>query len=107
MRKYRTLDNIEEDYFRKHPREVNVYLAEIFDEYAKDGDSAALLASLRIIAKVKGISVLAEQTGMTRQGLQKALSTNGNPRLDNINSIMHALGYRLMPKKLQSPLTNH
>ena len=107
MRKYRTLDNIEEDYFRKHPREVNVYLAEIFDEYAKDGDSAALLASLRIIAKVKGISVLAEQTGMTRQGLQKALSTNGNPRLDNINSIMHALGYRLMPKKLPLPVTNH
>ena len=107
MRKYRTLDNIEEDYFRKHPREVHAYLAEIFDEYAKDGDSAALLASLRIIAKVKGISVLAEQTGMTRQGLQKALSTNGNPRLDNINSIMHALGYRLMPKKLQSPVTNH
>jgi probable addiction module antidote protein len=107
MRKYRTLDNIEEDYFRKHPREVDAYLAEIFDEYAKDGDSAALLASLRIIAKVKGISALAEQTGMTRQGLQKALSSKGNPRLDNINSIMHALGYRLIPKKHQSVATNH
>jgi len=101
--KYRTLDEIEENYFRKHPREVGVYLTEIFDEYSRDGDSAALLASLRVIAKVKGISVLAEQTGMTRQGLQKALSSNGNPRLDNINSIMHALGYRLIPKKLRHP----
>ena len=100
MRKYRTLDNIEEDYFRKHPREVYTYLAEIFDEYARDGDSPALLSSLRVIAKVKGISALADQTGMTRQGLQKALSGKGNPRLDNINSIMHALGYRLMPKRL-------
>ena len=107
MRKYRTLDDLEEDYFRKHPREVDAYLAEIFDEYAKDGDSAALLASLRIIAKVKGISALADQTGMTRQGLQKALSSKGNPRLDNINSIMHALGYRLMPKKYPSVATNH
>lgn len=107
MRKFRTLDNIEEDYFRKHPREMAAYLTEIFDEYARDGDSAALLASLRVIAKVKGISALAEETGLTRQGLQKALSSKGNPRLDNINSIMHALGYRLMPKKLHSPITNH
>lgn len=101
MREYRTLDSIEEDYFRKHAREVDAYLAEIFDEYAQDGDSTALLASLRVIAKIKGISALAEQTGMTRQGLQKALSTKGNPRLDNINSIMHALGYRLMPERMK------
>ena len=91
MRKYRTLDNIEEEYFRKHPREVDTYLTEIFDEYSRDGDSAALLASLRVIAKLKGITTLAGQTGMTRQGLQKALSSKGNPRLDNINSIMHAM----------------
>ena len=32
MSKYRTLDNIEEDYFRKHPREIGTYLNEIFDE---------------------------------------------------------------------------
>ena len=106
MRKHRTLDNIEEDYFRKHPREIGAYLNEIFDDYARDGDSAVLLASLRIIAKVKGISALAEKTGMTRQGLQKALSSKGNPRLDNINSIMHAMGYSLMPKKLRPSLTN-
>ena len=107
MSKHRTLDNIEEDYFRKNPREISAYLNEIFDEYARDGDSAALLASLRIIAKVKGISALAEKTGMTRQGIQKALSSKGNPRLDNINSIMHALGYSLIPKKLRSPIANN
>ncbi|NNE39163.1 MAG: putative addiction module antidote protein, partial [Gammaproteobacteria bacterium] len=78
---------------------IETYLTEIFNEYAIDADSSALLASLRIIAKVKGISQLAEQTDMSRQGLQKALSNKGNPRLDTINSIMHALGYRLMPDK--------
>lgn len=106
MRKLRTLDNIEEEYLRNHPREIGTYLTEIFDEYAHDGNSSALLASIRIIAKVKGITALAEQTGMSRQGLQKALSSKGNPRLDNINSIMHALGYRLIPKKLPSHNTN-
>ena len=106
MRKYRTLDNVEADYFRNHPREIDAYLVDIFEDYAEDGDSAALLASLRIIAKVKGISALAEKTGMTRQGLQKALSSKGNPRMDNINSIMHALGYRLIPKKFESSVSN-
>ena len=100
MAKYRTLDHIEENYFRDHPEELDSYLVEIFDEYGKDGNSAALLASLRVIAKVKGISAIARETGMTRQGLQKALSSKGNPRLDNVNSIMHALGYRLMPEKV-------
>jgi HTH-type transcriptional regulator / antitoxin HigA len=52
---------------------------------------------LRVVARVRGISEIAEQIGMTRRGLQKALSSNGNPRLENVNSIMKALGYFLTP----------
>lgn len=93
---------MEEDYFRNHPDEILAYMDEIFDEYAQDGNSAALLASLRVIAKVKGISNLAESAGMTRQGVQHALSNKGNPRFDNVNAIMVALGYRLSPKPIES-----
>jgi len=100
-RTYRTLDDIESDYFHKNPDEIDAYIDEIFDEYAQTSDTAALLASLRIIAKVKGISDIASQIGITRQGLQKALSSKGNPRLENINAIMQAIGYKLMPQKLQ------
>lgn len=99
MPPYRTLDNLEEDYFRRHPEEIEPYLHEIFEAFAEDGDSSALLASLRTIARVKGISTLADEVGMSRQGLQKALSAKGNPRLDNINLIMQALGYYLTPQK--------
>ena len=56
---------------------------------------------VRIVARVKGISAIADEVGITRRGLQKALSAKGNPRLDNINSIMRAMGYRLMPQKLE------
>ncbi|WP_310428791.1 hypothetical protein [Chamaesiphon sp. VAR_48_metabat_135_sub] len=42
----------------------------------------------------------ADQVGMTRQGLQKALSDEGNPRFGNITSIVQAMGYRLVPQKL-------
>ncbi len=101
MTKYRTLDQLEETYFRDHREEVDAYLNEIFEEFAKDGQSGSLLASLRTIARVKGISAIAEETGITRQGLQKALSPKGNPRLDSVNAIMQALGYRLAPQKLE------
>ncbi len=103
MSNYRTLEEVSVEYFTQHPDEIEAFLNEIFAEYAQDGDSAALLSALRIIARVKGISNLAEKVGMTRQGLQKALSANGNPRLDNVNAIMRAMGYQLLPHRLEIP----
>ncbi len=101
MTDYRTLDQISIEYFTEHPEEIDEFINEIFAEYAQDSDSAALLSSLRVIARVKGLSAMAKEIGMTRQGLQKALSAKGNPRLDNINAIMRAMGYQLMPRPLE------
>jgi HTH-type transcriptional regulator / antitoxin HigA len=100
MRKMRTLDEFTDQYFRDHPEEIDDYLAEIFQEFAEDNNTGALLASLRVIARVQGISDIAAQIGMTRQGVQKALSDEGNPRLGNVTSIMKAMGYCLVPQKL-------
>jgi len=105
MSDYRTLDDVTVEYFSQHPEEIDAFLTEIFADYNQDGDSAVLLSALRIIARVKGVSTMAAEVGMTRQGLQKALSAKGNPRLDNINSIMRAMGYQLMPYRLDSPTT--
>ena len=33
------------------------------------------------------------------EGLQKALSEQGNPKFESVNAIMHALGYHLKPEK--------
>ena len=100
MSKYRTLEEVTEEYFKNYPQEIDSFLKESFMEYAKDGDSGILLSQLRIIARVKGVSTLAKEIGMTRQGLQKALSLEGNPRLDNIKAILQAMGYYLVPQKL-------
>lgn len=98
---YRSFREVEEEYFRAHPDEIESYIEEIFAAFAEDNNTPALLASLRIVAKVKGISVLAQEANMTRQGIQHALSEKGNPRFDNINAIMHALGYRLTPQRVE------
>ena len=100
MRKYRSLSNVEEGYLRDHPEEIDDYIAVLFEEYAKDSDTASLLSSLRIVGRVKGVSKLAEGSGMSRKGLQKVLSEDGNPKFESVNAIMHAMGYRLAVEKL-------
>ena len=102
MRKYRKLGEVTEEHYRGHPEEIDGFLKVTFEEYARDHDTGALLSALRIISRAKGITAIADETGMTRQGLQKALSVNGNPRLENINAIMNSLGYRLIPEKMDS-----
>lgn len=98
MKQYRTLDEVTENYFRDHPEEISLFIEEIFEEYNEHHDTGSLLAQLRVIARVKGLSQLAETAGMTRQGLQKALSAKGNPRLDTLGVILGGMGYRLAVK---------
>ena len=100
MRELRTLEEATEGYFRDHPEEIDDYLTEIFQDFAEDNDTGILLASLRVLARVRGVGDMAAQVGMTRQGLQKALSDDGNPRLSNVTSIVKAMGYCLVPQKL-------
>ncbi|MGA7937011.1 MAG: addiction module antidote protein [Kovacikia sp.] len=100
MSNFRTLSEVTEDYLRKHPDEIDDYITVLFDEYAESGDAAALLSSLRIVSRVKGVSLIAEVSGLSRKGLQKALSENGNPQFSSVNAIMNAMGYRLAPQKL-------
>jgi probable addiction module antidote protein len=100
MTKHTTLDEFEETYFRDHPEEIDSYIKLIFEDYAKDGDTGALLSSLRVLSRVKGVSKIAQEAGLSRMGVQKALSEDGNPKLASINAIMHAMGYRLSPEKL-------
>lgn len=60
------------------------------------GDDAAFVAkALGTIARAKGMSQLARDTGMGRESLYKALSGEGNPSFATILKVTHALGLRL------------
>lgn len=100
MKQYRTFNEVEESYFRDHPEEIDDYINLIFEAYAEDGNTGALLSSLRVISRVKGVGKIAEEAGLSRKGVQKALSENGNPGLSSISAIMRAMGYRLAPQKM-------
>ncbi len=60
------------------------------------GDDAAFIAkALGNIARAKGMTQLAKETGMGRESLYKALSGQGDPRFSTILKVMSALGLRL------------
>jgi len=61
-------------------------------------DAALLAAALGDIARARGMVQLAKDTGLTREGLYKALSKDGNPRLDTVLKVMRALGLKLIPQ---------
>jgi probable addiction module antidote protein len=98
--KYQTLDDFTEEYLRTHPEEMDDYITELFEEYAQDGGSVTLLTTLRILCRIKGVTDVAEVSGLSRKGVQKATSPEGNPSFETMNAILKALGYRLIPQKL-------
>ena len=57
-------------------------------------DPALLSAALGDIARAHGVADLAKRTGLTREGLYKALSKEGNPSLGTVLKVMHALGIK-------------
>lgn len=61
----------------------------------EDGDPSLVSAALGDIARARGMSQLAKKTGITRDGLYKALSPTGNPSFATIQKVVKALGYKL------------
>lgn len=62
----------------------------------EDGDSRVITTGLRDLAEsVGGMAVIAERTGLSRETLYRTLSANGNPRLDTLSALLHAMGLRL------------
>ncbi len=104
---YRSIDQVDEEYYRQHPDEIDSYLTTVFEEYTSDGNTPALLSSLRMIARVKGVSALARKTGQSRSVIQKALSENGNPQFETVNTIVNAMGYGITLKKLSCSVDRH
>ncbi len=67
------------------------------------GDDAAFIAkALGNIAKARGMTQLARDTGLGRESLYKALSGEGNPSFATILKVTRALGLQLRASTLAS-----
>lgn len=82
--------------YLKSEADMAAYLEACLEE-APD-DAAFLAAALGTIARAHGMVQLARDTGISRDGLYKALSKDGNPSLATVLKVIRALGLKLTPQ---------
>jgi probable addiction module antidote protein len=77
----------------KDEQDIERYIQACMEEA---GDDPAFIAhALGVIARARGMTQLAKDTGLGRESLYKALSGEGNPSLSTINKVAKALGLKL------------
>ena len=75
--------------------ETKEAMAAYLEAALEDGDPALVVAALGDIARSKGMSNIARETGLGRESLYKALSLEGNPEFATVLKVIQALGLRL------------
>jgi len=62
---------------------------------ADEDDPALMIAALGDVARARSMTQLAQRTGISRMGLYKALSSEGNPSYATVAKVAHALGLKI------------
>ena len=79
--------------YLKTEEDIAHYMEAVVEE---GGDDANFIAhALGDIARARNMSQLARDTGLTREGLYKALSGDGNPSFATVLKVAHALGLQI------------
>jgi probable addiction module antidote protein len=79
--------------YLKSEDDVAAYLQACIEE--APNDPALVAAALGDVARARGMVRLARETGLTREGLYKALSKDGNPNFGTVLKVLHALGIKI------------
>lgn len=87
--------------FLKTEADIAAYL----DAAAEDGDTAVIAAALGDVVRARNLSKLSRDTGLSREGIYKALSGEGNPSFATIGKIADALGLRISFQPNQQAIT--
>ncbi len=74
---------------------IAIYLEEVLET-----DPDMLVSALGDVARARGMSQLAQETGLARESLYQALSENGNPTYSTLRKVMDALGVRFSVQPL-------
>ncbi len=79
--------------FLETPEEMAAYLEACIQK--SGGDAAFIAKALGDIARAKGMTQIARESGLSRESLYKALSGDRNPSFDTILKVISALGLQL------------
>ena len=79
--------------YLKSDEEMVAYLDACIED--DPGDGSLIRVALGTIARARGMSQLARDTGISREGLYQALSAEGNPEFSTVMKVIRALKLRL------------
>ena len=68
-------------------------IAAYLEASAEDGDAAAMAIALGTVARARNVTQIARDTGLTREGIYKALSPDGNPAFATVVKVARAMGF--------------
>ena len=83
--------------------EIAVFMADALET----GDAAYIAKALGVVARAKGMTNIAAETGLSREQLYRSFSEKGNPTLKTTLAVMKALGIELTLKKKPLRLSPH
>ena len=69
--------------------------AEMLNDALETGDAAYIANALGVIARARGMTQVARETGVTREALYKSLSLDGDPKLTTLLGVLKSLGFTL------------
>jgi probable addiction module antidote protein len=70
--------------------------AELLNDAFASGHAGYIANALGVVARARGMAVVAQEAGLSREGLYRSLSEAGDPRLTTILGVMRALGIKLV-----------
>ena len=73
--------------------QITAYLEDIFET----GDSELIVAAIGDVARARGMTKVADSSGLGRESLYKSLSLDGNPSFETILKVLSSLGFGLRP----------
>ena len=79
--------------YLKTEDDIAAYIEACMDEGGED--PAFIAQALGVVARARNMSQLARDTGMTREGLYKSLSGEGNPSFATVVTVARVLGFKV------------
>ena len=76
----------------KSEEDIQAYLNMVIEE----NDAAELAHALGVVAKARGMTQIAKESGIGREALYKALREGASPRYETISKVLNALGLKLV-----------
>lgn len=65
------------------------------EDAMETGDARHIASAIGDVARAKGMSAIAKETGMSRESLYRALSGDGNTQLSTVLKVLEAMGLKL------------